>query len=328
MNYLWKFSAICLGLEYIAALSPIYLRQSPLGYRVDAEIGGQPSQEYYMEFSWDVLDVVDIVTHEPQTVRLSPDLVFGPTHVIRMQREKALESRIHRGTIGIGFRSAFAESIKNFVLVPDLDDKGLILYPSIENPSDLCGEFTYTDFDPEAIPAMRMSVLAHCSLIPNPITGRDIGRDIRAVFRPHSFHLRLSDSADVLPREIYDAIVGEIQTLGNISDRPSSRSNLGNFDCLGFIDLLPSIEFSTVNIPILFADENFVPTKIVLEPRDYIEVDAESGSCKLVVRAGYGFVYSVKFGRTLFKKFAVHIDYNNMRIGFCDMRAYNYFGLK
>ena len=322
---------VCFGTFAAATNAPIPIRLTPDGLKMDGHIEGFEPQEYFVELGAEISQISDTWTQSVRLVHLSPELTLGPTTVYEYPRDDPLIFESERNTIGIGIGSAFFKRVHTTALVPYLD--GALMYTDIEDPSWLCERFIYRDFDRNGLrQSFALSLSADVSLIPNPMIDRDVRTHGQYTHVPRTFRLSLSSDADIIPRDLFEIIMRELRILeGGLLNRHLHEYYDGeNFYCENFVDSLPSIRFTINNDPFIFAHnhEHTEPIRIVLEPREYVDVDPVTGVCKLRVKSGNDWQHSLTFGRTILRNFALHIDHDNMRIGFCDMREHAFAGLK
>jgi hypothetical protein len=187
------------------------------------------------------------------------------------------------------------------MLAPSREGDGFQLLAGLADPTEYCygGEiFTAWVFEPVAI---RVGT----SLIPNPSRLGSPHVAATATTSSAIFEIDTSRRKDAIPRAVYDALVEELTVL-------TGAAGPGVLGALNFTDLIaqmPSIQYT------IYRDGGGdAVSNVVLAPEDYIALNP-NGSFELQVEP---FQYAYLLGINFLRNVAIHLNYAENTIGFCD----------
>ena len=203
--------------------------------------------------------------------------------------------------VSIAKNSPIANFYRYAMLAPSREGDGFQLLAGLADPTEYCyrGDiFTARFFEPVA-------VVVGTSLIPNPSRLDSTHVAAAATTSSAIFEIDTSRRKDAIPREVYDALVEELTVL-------RGRSERGDMGALNFTDLIaqmPSIQYTIYRAACGDAVSN-----VVLAPEDYIALNP-NGSFELQVEP---FQYAYLLGINFLRNVAIHLNYAENTIGFCD----------
>jgi hypothetical protein len=221
-------------------------------------------------------------------------------------------SDIMSASMGVGFRSAFAQRFERIIITPNGDGASglLVLDPSTPEQYAYEGQWFYVNSLHEQYPKIEAVVV--------------VG-DYPAS-SPARFVLTSNSYLTFIPTEAFDNIVGHLERAGfnvatstvhNLSDEVPivGLERMGEFEILRFhrisaYDLaqaLPPIHFEMVSGTRRF--------RIAIFPEDYIQASPFGHGLSI-----YGFVNGNQYqiGTNVLRRVGLSIDYRNRRIGFAE----------
>jgi len=192
------------------------------------------------------------------------------------------------------------------MLVPNIYTGNITMIVSPANPSDLCyegGPLAYADV--QAVPYSGYTVR---SIMEIRWPQSDDSPTLTVSSEPYNASIDTSKADNIVPATIFDEILTRAPQWG-VAPTFEGLASFYSPDCYeSFLRVSPEIRYT------ISSSETQVAA-IVTHPSDYLG-RSSSGECRLFLQSDR-YLQPI-FGTNFLRNTAVHFDYTNHRLGFCE----------